>query len=70
MEKSCKIVKNINFTHFSAAVTILEQQSALNSGSQVSKKCKSSFIIPRMLLLFTRANDSSIARLKAIGQNS
>lgn len=49
--------------YLAAAITMLEQQSALNSGSQVSRKCNSSFIMPRILLELIRANDSSMARL-------
>lgn len=52
------------FTYFSAARTMLEQQSALNSGSHVSRKVRSSLIIPRTLELLIRAKHNSIARLK------
>lgn len=54
------------FTYFSAARTMLEQQSALNSGSHVSRKVRSSLIIPRTLELLIRAKHNSIARLKEI----
>ncbi|TRY97155.1 hypothetical protein DNTS_009641, partial [Danionella cerebrum] len=47
--------------YFSAARKIPDAQSALNSGSQESKKYSSSFIMPRMLLPLTRAKLSSIA---------
>lgn len=50
--------------YFSAARKIPDAQSALNSGSQESRKYRSSFIMPRMLLPLTRAKLSSIARLR------
>lgn len=57
----------VNFTeghpYLAAAMTMLEQQSDLNSGSQVSKKNNSSFIMPRTLLWLIRAKESSMARL-------
>lgn len=49
--------------YFSAARNIPDAQSALNSGSQESKKYSNSFIIPRTLFPLTRAKLSSIARL-------
>lgn len=49
--------------YFSAARKIPDAQSALKSGSQESRKYRSSFIMPRMLLPLTRAKLSSIARL-------
>ena len=57
-------VTHIQKTYFSVACTIFEQQSDLNSGSQFSRKESSSFIMPRMLLVLTRAKDNSIARLE------
>lgn len=50
-------------SYFSVDWTMFEQTSALNSGSQFSRKSKSSFIIPLMFPVFTRAKESSMARL-------
>ena len=51
-------------TNFSAAMTMLDAQSALNSGSHVSRNESSSFIMTRTFDPFTNANDSAIARLQ------
>ena len=51
-------------SYFSAAKKISEVMYDLNSKSALTRKVSSSFIMPRMLLEFTRAKDNSIARLK------
>lgn len=51
-------------TYLSAAVTKLEEQSALKSGSDFSKKKSSSFTMDRMLLPLTNAKHSSMDRLE------
>ena len=45
-------------------MTILEHTSGLNSGSHVSRKCNSSFIIPLTLLVLIKAKDNSTALLQ------
>lgn len=54
-------------SYFSAAKKISEVMYDLNSKSALTRKVSSSFIMPRMLLEFTRAKDNSIARLKIKG---
>ena len=62
MVEGCEgMVSNV---YLSAAITMLEAASALNSGSQLCRKASRSFIIWRTLLAFTSANESSIARLQ------
>lgn len=51
-------------SYFSAAKKISEVTYDLNSKSALTRKVSSSFIMPRMLLEFTRAKDNSMARLK------
>lgn len=62
--KKCPLNVGLTKTYFSAAWTMLEHVSALNSGSQVSRNCSNSFIIPRIFPELIRANESSIARLQ------
>ena len=52
------------YTNLSAAVTKLDEQSALKSGSDFSRKNRSSFTMERMLLPLTSAKQSSIDRLE------
>ena len=51
-------------TYLSAALTMFEAQSALKSGSHVSRKTSSSFIIRRTFWLLMRAKHNSRARLR------
>ena len=53
-------------TYFSAAITRLDDVSALNSGSHFSRKKRSSFTIPRILFPFISAKHSSIALLQMV----